>query len=68
MSSSANLIRRVSQLETKQGPMNMGPVVMVTPSESVEEALVDYERRYGKKEGEPFVIRLVPLHGDHSPH
>lgn len=60
MSSSANLSRRVSQLETMVGPADLGPVVMVGPGESAEAALADYERRYGKKEGEPVIIRLVP--------
>lgn len=59
MSSSANLSRRLSQLEGAEGEAPRGPVILIGEGDDQAEALRRHEAQHGKREGEPLFIVLV---------
>ena len=59
MSSSANLSRRLSQLEVVSDAATHGPAILLETGEAEAEALRRHEAQHGKREGEPLFIRLV---------
>ena len=59
MSSSANLSRRLSQLEAVTGDATHGPAILIAEGDDCDEALRLHEVQHGKRDGEPLFIKLV---------
>jgi hypothetical protein len=59
MSSSANLSRRLSQLEDMTSDATHGPAILLEAGESQPDALARHEAQHGKHDGEPLFIKLV---------
>jgi hypothetical protein len=66
MSSSANLSRRLSQLEVVTCDVTHGPAILLETGESQADALLRHEAQHGRRDGEPLFIKLVGRKPEHQ--